>query len=68
MSKNSKKRYVGDGVYLDYDGFSFVLTTEDGTSAQNTIYLEPFVWRSLKLRVEEILAQLEEEERKASSL
>ncbi len=37
------KVYLGDGVYVVYDGFAWILTTEDGISAQNTIYLEPSV-------------------------
>lgn len=35
------KEYLGDGVYLDYDGFHIVLTTEDGISVTNRICLEP---------------------------
>jgi hypothetical protein len=35
--------YLGDAVYADFDGFAFVLTTEDGISASNTIVLEPSV-------------------------
>lgn len=42
------KRYVGDGVYADFDGFSIVLTTEDGIRATNRIVLEPEVWTALK--------------------
>lgn len=37
------KMYLGDAVYADFDGFAFVLTTEDGISASNTIVLEPSV-------------------------
>lgn len=35
------KEYVGDGVYIDtdYDG-GIVLTTENGVSTTNTIYLD----------------------------
>jgi hypothetical protein len=36
-----KKEYLGDGAYVRHDGYSFVLTTEDGIQATNTIYLEP---------------------------
>ena len=40
------KRYLGDGVYVDYDNnVGLVLTTEHGLS---TIYLEPLVWGALK--------------------
>ena len=66
--RNSKKRYIGDGVYLDHDGFAFVLTTENGMSAQNTIYLEPDIWENLKCQAETILVELEEAEHKASSI
>lgn len=35
-----EKTYLGDGVYLDQEPGSLVLTTEDGVSVTNTIYLE----------------------------
>jgi endo-alpha-1,4-polygalactosaminidase (GH114 family) len=36
-----KKQYLGDGVYADWvDEYRFVLTTENGVSVQNTIYLD----------------------------
>ncbi len=35
------KRYIGDGVYIYHDGFSVVITTEDGIRATNRIVLEP---------------------------
>lgn len=41
------KAYLGDGVYIRTDGFSTILTTEDGISATNEIYLEPDVLRKL---------------------
>ena len=41
------KSYLGDGVYIRTDGFSTILTTEDGISATNEIYLEPDVLRKL---------------------
>lgn len=42
------KRYLGDGVYVDWSMESLVLTTEDGISITNTIYLEPEVWQALQ--------------------
>jgi hypothetical protein len=39
----TKKVYLGDAVYVEYDGYGLVLTTEDGIRATNTIYLEPEV-------------------------
>ncbi len=41
------KVYIGDGVYVTYDGFCVTLTTENGISIQNTIVLEPVVIESL---------------------
>lgn len=40
------KQYIGDGVYVDFDGYAIILTTENGISVTNTIYLEPVVVKS----------------------
>ena len=53
------KAYLGDGCYVDFDGFALWLTTEDGISAQNTICLEPEVYRALT----EYVARLKTETR-----
>jgi hypothetical protein len=37
------KQYLGDAVYIEYDGFSIVLTTENGIEVTNTVVLEPEV-------------------------
>jgi hypothetical protein len=41
------KEYLGDGVYVRFDGFGYTVTTEDGISIQNTVYLEPDVYQEL---------------------
>jgi hypothetical protein len=41
------KVYLGDSVYVDNDGYYLILTTENGDSPSNVIYLERPVWRSL---------------------
>jgi hypothetical protein len=46
MSKPLKD-YLGDGVYADFDGCAFTLTTENGVSVTNTIVLEPQVMSAL---------------------
>ena len=37
------KHYLGDGVYIEFDGFTIILTTENGIEVTNTIVLEPEV-------------------------
>lgn len=38
------KTYLGDAVYAEADGYGgIMLTTEDGVSTTNSIYLEPEV-------------------------
>ena len=42
------KQYLGDAVYVDFDGFHLIITTENGIEATNTIYIEfPSVFTSL---------------------
>jgi hypothetical protein len=48
----SAKVYLGDGVYVDSDGYSLVLTTEDGYSETSRIVLEPAVYTALTRYVE----------------
>jgi len=42
-SKTDQKRYLGDGVYADFDGFHVIVFTSDGVSAHNIVYLEDTV-------------------------
>lgn len=47
------KAYIGDSVYAQIDDYGRIaLTTEDGESASNLIYLEREVYEALKLYVE----------------
>jgi len=48
------KRYIGDAVYVDCDGYYIILTTEDGISVTNRICLEPSTWRQLVAYVREL--------------
>jgi hypothetical protein len=52
------KRYIGDGVYIDFDGYGIVLTTEDGIRETNRIVLEPEVYGSLLLFVRDLKARV----------
>ena len=41
------KQYLGDSVYADFDGFSIVLTTENGLGPSNVIICDPEVLDAL---------------------
>lgn len=41
------KEHIGDGVFVDHDGYHVVLTTEDGVQTTNRIYLDPGVFLAL---------------------
>ena len=36
-----EKQYLGDGVYMAHDDYGIILTSENGVTVLNTIYLEP---------------------------
>lgn len=49
LTKQKKeKRYLGDGVYVEFDGHGIILTTSNGIEDTNTVYLEPEVWENLQ--------------------
>jgi len=56
----SHKAYLGDAVYIDFDGFNLILTTEDGIQATNTIILEPAIYQTLVDYVERLNNELME--------
>ncbi len=41
------REYIGDGVYVTFDSFHLVLTTENGIQITNEIFIEPQVWLNL---------------------
>ena len=53
----ANKTYIGDAVYVEFDGFGLVLTTEDGVRITNTIVLEPFVYTALTKYVANLMAE-----------
>lgn len=53
---SARKEYLGDSVYVAFDGYSLVLTTENGFGPSNTIVLEPNVYEALTKYVEALWA------------
>lgn len=47
MLKPGDKEYIGDGCYLTFDGYGFILTTENGVETTNLVYLDPETLRNL---------------------
>ena len=41
------KLYLGDGAYAAFDGWSIILTAENGICATDTVCLEPQVSKAL---------------------
>ncbi len=64
MDEEQRKNhcYLGDGVYVEWDGMHFVLRTGDHRDAHcdNKIYLEPSVLDSLNLFVNHLVKMREE--------
>ena len=58
---SARKTYLGDGVYADFDNYNIVLTTEDGVSVTNRIYLERAVFDALTKFVATLIAEHGEE-------
>ena len=50
MSK-FEKRYLGDGVYAEYDGYQIKLTAENGLRVTDTIYLDPNVMEEIVIYI-----------------
>jgi hypothetical protein len=43
IKKYSERAYIGDAVYIHFDGYHFILETSDGMGFENRIGLEPEV-------------------------
>lgn len=57
-NSDRSKTYLGDSVYLAFDGYNFTLTTENGYGPSNTIVLEPEVLNNLFNHVNKLTKEL----------
>jgi hypothetical protein len=55
-----RRRYLGDGVYVGFDGYAIVLSVENGMVSRE-IVLEPVVWTALVKWVETLDTNADEE-------
>lgn len=39
----SNKTYLGDGLYVNFDGYQLMVSAENGVVATDTVYMEPNV-------------------------
>lgn len=47
-------RYLGDGLYADYDGYQIELYASNGVEKTNAVYLEPGVLAAFQAFVADI--------------
>ena len=59
--------YIGDSVYVTFDGYGLILTTNNGLGPTNTIYLEPEVYESLAAYVKSLQAERKQNAREEVS-
>ena len=60
-----KKEYVGDGVYAEMDEYGTLrVTTENGITVSNEIYIEHQVWSELTAYRNRAMEALKEERNK----
>ena len=55
------KTYLVDAVYAEFDGYHIILTTSDGVSVTNRIYLDPDVVCLLERYIQTIRRKESEE-------
>lgn len=44
--KINEQKYLGDGLYVSFDGYQFALSAENGIVATDTVFLEPDVLKA----------------------
>ena len=43
MAERQNEDYLGDGVYVEYDGFGIMAKSNDHLNPTDTVYFEPWV-------------------------
>lgn len=55
---NEHREFLGDGVYVDFDGYHLVLQVENGISVTAEIFIEPEVFENFCSYVERLHKKL----------
>ena len=53
-SAPSRRKYLADGVYAEYDGFGFWLCTSGPGGLERRIYIEPATWNIMKQYIDKL--------------
>jgi len=51
---HTRKVYLGDGVYAEYDGEGIMCTTENGVTVTNRIYFDPSTMNGLLMFLDKL--------------
>ena len=54
-------KYLGDGVYVEFDGYHVVLKANSRISPTDTIYLDPSVIDALMDYIDDLIKEKDEE-------
>lgn len=55
-----EKKYLGGGVYFDFDGHRVILSTENGSTVMNRMHFEPVVIEAISISYKELKKELKE--------
>lgn len=53
--------YIGDSVYMKFDGDHFLIWIDNGYGPENIIYLEPSVVESFQMYVDKVAEAIKDE-------
>jgi hypothetical protein len=56
----NEKEYLGDGAYVDFDGYQIWLTTSNGIRTTNEVALEPLVLERFLQYIERLKHYIED--------
>lgn len=58
MADLTERRYLGDGVYVSFDGYNVVVFTSDGITDGVPVYMEPSVITAFQKYINDVNSHL----------